>query len=86
MELLAGLKGETPHVVILFASSRYDSEALLESLREHCRAPLIMGCTSAGEFTVGNFGASSASALAIRSTDILFSIGLAKGSGYPARR
>jgi hypothetical protein len=80
-ELLAGLKGETPHVIILFASSRHDSGALLESLREHCRAPLIMGCTSAGEFTAGGFGTSSASALAIRSTDIRFTVGLAKGLG-----
>lgn len=77
-ELLAGLNGEAPHAVILFASSRYDSGKLLRSLREHSRSPIIIGCTSAGEFASGRFGSSSASALALRSTDIRFSAGLAR--------
>jgi hypothetical protein len=77
-ELMEGMKGEAPHVVILFASSRFDSEALLESIHGLCRPAMIIGCTSAGEFTSGGFGPGSVSALAIRSTDIRFSVKLAR--------
>ncbi|MEO6094367.1 MAG: FIST N-terminal domain-containing protein [Fibrobacteria bacterium] len=77
-ELLEGMKGEAPHVVILFASSRFDSEVLLESIQGLCRPAMIVGCTSAGEFTSGGFGPGAASALAIRSTNIRFSVRLAR--------
>ena len=73
------MKDHAPHVVILFASSTYDYSILLKSIKAHCRPDIIVGSSSAGEFTSQNFGTDSACAVAIHSTDLKFSAGLAEG-------
>lgn len=73
------MEGHIPHVVILFASSTYDFSVLLSSIKSLCNPEIIVGSSSAGEFTSQNFGTDSACAVAIHSTDLKFSAGLARG-------
>src|SRR5689334_19965054 len=65
-----------PDVVILFASSRFDYERMLSGLNDACSPGLLVGSSSAGEFTGDQRGEGTACALAIRSTDIRASAGL----------
>lgn len=70
------LEGAAPDAVIVFASSRFDFESLLEALSSTCKPKLIVGSSSAGEFTGSQRGEGTACALAIRSTDLHVSAGL----------
>lgn len=72
-------KGKTPSVVILFASSVYNYEELLQSLNKACKPEILTGCSSAGEFTSSEFDTDSACAVAIYSNEIKFSAGIGKG-------
>lgn len=67
-----------PDVLIVFASSQYDYTAILKTL--HARIPdaLIVGCSSAGEFSTNCIGEGNVSALAIHSEDMLFSSSIAE--------
>ncbi len=76
--ILENLQGKTPHVVILFASSSYEYEELLQAVNQQCKPEILIGCSSAGEFTASHFGTDSASAVAIHSDEIKFSAGLGK--------
>ncbi|MES2730212.1 MAG: FIST N-terminal domain-containing protein [Bacteroidota bacterium] len=78
-KILEVLQGKTPHVVILFASSVYEYESLLKALNQTCKPDILVGCSSAGEFTSFDFSTDSACAVAIHSTDIQFSAGLGTG-------
>jgi hypothetical protein len=73
------LQGNIPGVVILFASSEYNYEEILTSLSKHCTPEILIGCSSAGEFTSTDFDINSASAVALYSTEIIFSAGLGIG-------
>ena len=77
-QLTATFGGAAPNVVILFASSRYDYGALLRAVSDTCHPELLVGCSSAGEFTDDADGAGTASALALRSTGIQFSAGVGR--------
>jgi hypothetical protein len=70
------LGDETPDVLILFASSRFDHSALLAAVTTECDPKLLVGSSSAGEFAAAQLVEGTASALAIRSTDILASAGV----------
>ena len=70
------LGGETPDALIVFASSRFDHAALLTAVAAECEPKLLVGSSSAGEFAAAQRGEGTASALAIRSTEILASAGL----------
>ncbi|MBA3503101.1 MAG: FIST C-terminal domain-containing protein [Myxococcota bacterium] len=72
---------ERPDAVIVFASARYDYEALLQALNENCRPVVLVGSSSAGEFTSEKRGEGAACALALRSTEMRFSAGLGRGVG-----
>lgn len=78
------LGNEPPDALIVFASSRFDHEALLRALAAECRPALLVGSSSAGEFTAAKRGNGTACALAIRSTVIQASAGL--GLGVSAQR
>lgn len=67
-----------PDATIVFASSRFDYEALLASLQETCRPKLLIGSSSAGEFTGDARGEGTACALALQSRDVQFSAGLGR--------
>ena len=69
---------QSPDVVIVFASSRFDYERLLTSLSDACSPGLLVGSSSAGEFTGDHRGEGTACALAIQSTDIRASAGLGR--------
>ncbi|HUR40298.1 MAG TPA: FIST N-terminal domain-containing protein [Verrucomicrobiae bacterium] len=70
------LEGAPPDAVIVFASSRFDFEELLGELSSTCKPKVLVGSSSAGEFTGGHRGEGTACALAIRSTDLQVSAGL----------
>lgn len=80
------MEGLRPDVVIVFASPRYDYEALLRGLHESCRPKVVTGCSSAGEFTGSDSGVASASAMAIRSDEMQFSVGMANRITEDRRR
>jgi hypothetical protein len=75
-EIFKNLAQQSPDVVIVFASSIYDYLALLQAIERTCRPRIMVGCSSAGEFINGAQGEGSASAVAIRSTEIQFAAGL----------
>jgi hypothetical protein len=71
-------KGAPPDALIVFASSRFEYEKLLEALSALCKPRLLVGSSSAGEFTGRNQGEGTACALAIRSSDLHFAAGLGR--------
>ena len=62
----------TPDVLLVFASSEYDDRALLRALQAEVAPGLLVGSSSAGEFTHGTAGVGTVSALAIRSSEMKF--------------
>jgi hypothetical protein len=70
---------EGPDVVIVFASSRFDYAALLAALDDACHPRVMVGSSSAGEFTGQHSGEGTACALAFRSPDIRATAGLGRG-------
>lgn len=73
------LAPDGPDVVIVFASSRFDYEPLLGALNDACHPRVLVGSSSAGEFTGQHRGEGTACALAFRSTDIRATAGLGRG-------
>lgn len=73
------LSGRKPDAVILFASPAYDYSLLLQGLHSSCQPEILVGCSSAGEFTSATPNVSSACALALHSDEMLFSASLGKG-------
>jgi hypothetical protein len=71
-EIFASLDGAAPDALIVFASSRHDYAALLKALNAACSPKVLVGCSSAGEFTSGSQGEGSVSAVAMRSDDMRF--------------
>ncbi len=78
-KILSTLDNQNPSVVILFASSEYEYEQVLGALNQSCNPELLVGCSSAGEFTSSEFDVNSACAVAIYSTEMKFSAGLGQG-------
>lgn len=72
------LGDQTPDVVIVFASSRFEYEPLLAALSAACHPKILVGSSSAGEFTGEQRGEGTACALALRSTDIHAAVGLGR--------
>jgi hypothetical protein len=67
-----------PDIIILFAAPQYNHSALLQALKQSSRANLIIGCSSAGEFTSYVQGTGLACAIALYSSEMSFSIGLGR--------
>jgi hypothetical protein len=67
-----------PDIIILFAAPQYNHNALLRALKQSSRANLIIGCSSAGEFTSYVQGTGLACAIALYSSEMSFSIGLGR--------
>lgn len=68
-----------PDAVVVFASARFDHSALLHALSETCQPGVLVGSSSAGEFTGKNRAEGSACALAVQSSTMRFSAGLGTG-------
>jgi hypothetical protein len=78
-QILAAFASDRVDAVIVFASSRFDHEALLHALAETCRPGVLVGSSSAGEFTGEARGEGSACALAISSQTMRFAAGIGSG-------
>ena len=64
-----------PDLIILFASPKYDQPSLLRALHAASHPKVLVGSSSAGEFTSQASGEGLACALAIRSDDLEFAAG-----------
>ena len=79
VQVREALGAEPPDALIVFASSRFNHEVLLTAVAAECHPALLVGSSSAGEFTAAQRGDGAACALAIRSTEIQASAGLGLG-------
>ena len=80
-ELGADLSRQMPagiDALIVFASPHHDYGVLLEGLQAACGPGLLVGCSSAGEFTSDSAQAQTACALALRSDSMAFSAGVGR--------
>jgi hypothetical protein len=75
-DILKRLDGESPDVLIVFASPIFPYELLIASLHNSCSPKILVGCSSAGEFSGCYSGSSSVSVMAIRSDDMIFKAAL----------
>ena len=71
--------GGPPDALVLFASPRYDHPALLRALHARCSPKVLVGASSAGEFTSETRGEGLACALALRSDAMQFAAGVGRG-------
>jgi Uncharacterized conserved protein len=68
-------KGARADAVIVFASAQHDYGALLEALAVECGTKVIVGSSSAGEFTNTSRGEGYVSVLGLRSSTMQFAVG-----------
>jgi hypothetical protein len=80
-QITSKLEDECPDVIVLFASPRYDHGALLRGLQKTCKPKILVGASSAGEFTSNTSGEGLACALALRSDEMEFAVGVGRGLG-----
>ncbi len=85
-QITTALGNETPDVIVLFASPRYDHGKLLGELQRTCKPKTLVGASSAGEFTSQTHGVGLACALAIRSDEMEFAVGVGKGLAKDRRQ
>lgn len=78
-DVLAKLDGNAPDVLIVFASPAFTYTALLAALKQGCAPRLMVGCSSAGEFSGCSDSNSSASVMAIRAQDMRFNAAVGHG-------
>jgi hypothetical protein len=78
-DLREKLKGALPDVLIVFASPEFNYQQLLAAINRDCSPRIMVGCSSAGEFSGCATGNASASVMAIRADDILFRSVVATG-------
>lgn len=71
--------GVPPDALIVFASSRHDYAKLLGAIDRVCHPKALVGCSSAGEFTNQAYEEGAVSAVALRSTEIVFHPVLGRG-------
>ncbi len=67
---------ESPQALIIFVSSQHDYAAVLHTLTARFPDSLLLGCSSAGEFSSKRQGEGSISAFAISSQEMLFSMSI----------
>jgi hypothetical protein len=63
-----------PDAVIVFASPKYEHQALLEALKAECQPGVMAGASSAGEFTHQVRGEGMACVLALKGSDARFTV------------
>lgn len=78
-EILESLEGTHPDALLLFASSDQDHSALLEGLTAGCSPGVLVGCSSAGEFTSEGSGVGMTCAVALVAPEMAFSASLGRG-------
>ena len=75
-QIREAFRDQSPDAVIVFVSARYDYASLLHALAETCQPKVLVGSSSAGEFTHEQHAEGSACALAVRSPEMKFAAGL----------
>jgi len=85
-QINAQLEGTPPDAVILFVSPKYDATALVACVVERSSARIIIGCSSAGEFTSDTHGDGRACAVAISSSSLQFAVGIGRGISVDRRQ
>ena len=70
--------GAAADAVIVFASARHDYTALLDALADEAGTEVLVGSSSAGEFTQSQRGEGQVSAMALRSSEIQFAVGVGR--------
>lgn len=85
-QVRAAFGQQPPDAVLVFASARFDYEALLTALDGTCHPKVLVGSSSAGEFTADQRGTGTACALALRSDEIKATAGLGRGVGADRAR
>lgn len=85
-QVAKALKGEPPDALILFASPQHDLPALLAALDASCHPHVLVGSTSAGEFTSRGHGDGMACAVALRSPEMSFTATVARGLSEGRKR
>ena len=70
--------GKQPDAVMLFASPSYSFAPLLASLTHACQPKVLVGCSSAGEFTNARNLNAAACGVALVSDEMVFSAGVAE--------
>ena len=70
-----------PDALIVFASARFDYVELLTAIRDSCQPAIVVGSSSAGEYTGDQHGEGTACALAIRAPEMQFSVGVGRCVG-----
>jgi hypothetical protein len=75
-KIIEEFAGHAPDALIVFASSRHDYSQLLRAIKEACHPKVMVGCSSAGEFTCEAQGESSASVVALKSSEMKFTVGV----------
>lgn len=78
-QIVRALDDRRPDAVVVFASAKYDYGKLLEKVDETCHPKTMVGASSAGEFTSSARGEGTACALALRSEDMQFAVGVGAG-------
>src|ERR1044071_8669737 len=77
--VLEQLGGEAPHALIVFASPGQDHGELLSQLTASCRPDLLVGCSSAGEFTSKEAGVGMTCVVGLHAPEMRFSAALGRG-------
>jgi hypothetical protein len=70
--------GQAPDAIIVFSSPKYDYSQLLKAIKAACQPKIMVGCSSAGEFTSDAQGEGSACAVALRSSEMQFNVGIGR--------
>lgn len=77
-QISRAFRGQRPDALIVFVSSRYEYPDMLRAIDGACHPALLIGCSSAGEFTGPAARQHSACAVALRSSEMRFAAGLGR--------
>lgn len=78
-EASKGLGGETPRLWFVFAAPSYDYGQLIEGLRRVTGQTLLLGCSTAGEFTDRQNGHGSVAVMAVGGDGLRVATGVGRG-------
>lgn len=81
LSIREAFNGAAAHAIVVFASARHDYDALLGALAEAAGTEVIVGSSSAGEFTHQGRGEGRVCAMGLRSNTMKFALGLGHGAG-----
>ena len=73
------LKDDTPDAILLFATPDQDHDALLRTLVAECRPGVLVGCSSAGEFTSEAAGVGMTCTVALSAPEMRFAAVVGRG-------